>query len=741
MTTYNTGNPVPSADARDRFDNSQTFDETVNSAELTTVARTGKTIRTLAGLENDFNVFLSGTAFELPPLAYVDGSPLQVDRATQLVERSGLLYSVKLPQSFPYTLTGTWAADEPLLTVRTDQALRQDLVDPTGWSLVGADSYGTVEEAFEYLEGRSLVLKARADGTDQTAEIEAFFARALSEGKSWEVPPGDYVINPSAPIAIRTSGRCNGRFLVPKANQAFYFDFSRDSAGVVISTTGWTAMQRGVTNANALNAVGKNLFIDSNEILMERIGSGGAPYYKREFIRCPLPGGVFSTAIVRNYNFNTNCIVTAFDPSSPIIVDGLSVLLTGPSGGVENNRGSVVIGRDSVVMNSLSVINADPASPRPIAIEVRQCADVTLNQPRVKGFNYPGLGYGVLNSVTIGLTVNQPLLEDCRHAITGAYTVDVTLNGGSYSRVIDDHWTDRYTANDVKVYAAPGSSAFEFAGDDVTINNPQQFGGRSLVGIRVDTPSLGGKVIIKNPTVKTRGEAGNYHLFGFSSPGGPGPIGFTYTNKPRLPDIVDIENASIDSSTTVVYGAYLGSLLADHTTWGSVCLRGDWKFTGSTVIGIFAEKNATYQKDRTPLLINEARMDCGASGTAIYATALDAVTTNAFDVRVENVLRGALRYSGYSVNTLRAQNATIGSVTNDNAAATPVGTSIFSNCWMNGGAVTATMKNLAFMGCQFTNNYTAFPLAANVTMVGNVKSTTVTGLPADIRANVVAPFS
>lgn len=48
MTTYNSGNPVPSPDPRDRYDNSQTLDEFANSDADTTVTRTGKGIYTLA---------------------------------------------------------------------------------------------------------------------------------------------------------------------------------------------------------------------------------------------------------------------------------------------------------------------------------------------------------------------------------------------------------------------------------------------------------------------------------------------------------------------------------------------------------------------------------------------------------------------------------------------------------------------------------------------------------------------
>lgn len=137
MTTYNTGNPVPSADARDRYDNSQVFDEFVTGSDNSTPDRLGAIRKTWKGMENAFDAFLAGTAFELPPLVYVDGTPLQVDRATQLIQRSGLLYSVKLPATLPVTLSGTWATDEPLLTVRNDQSLRQDLADDTGGSLVG----------------------------------------------------------------------------------------------------------------------------------------------------------------------------------------------------------------------------------------------------------------------------------------------------------------------------------------------------------------------------------------------------------------------------------------------------------------------------------------------------------------------------------------------------------------------------------------------------------------------------
>lgn len=79
--------------------------------------------------EIQFNKQLDASGFENPALAYVEGAQLQVDRVTQLVVRSGILYSVRRPASFPYILTGTWATDSTHLVVRADQSLRQDLAD------------------------------------------------------------------------------------------------------------------------------------------------------------------------------------------------------------------------------------------------------------------------------------------------------------------------------------------------------------------------------------------------------------------------------------------------------------------------------------------------------------------------------------------------------------------------------------------------------------------------------------
>lgn len=155
MTTYETGNPVPSTDVRDLLDNAHNFDNFSNGQLDAYADRFGVNRKSLAGMRNDFAAFLASSGFELPALEYVDSSPLLVDRPTQLIFRTGFpdtLYGVKSTETFPITLTGTWATDETKLVVRSDGDLRQDLSDASGASLVGF-GVGTVADELSALGG------------------------------------------------------------------------------------------------------------------------------------------------------------------------------------------------------------------------------------------------------------------------------------------------------------------------------------------------------------------------------------------------------------------------------------------------------------------------------------------------------------------------------------------------------------------------------------------------------------
>lgn len=134
MTTYNTMNPVPSADARDRYDNGQVFDELMNGPAPSTPDRLGVLRQSWAGMELAFSELLANSGFELPAIPYAGG--VVIDRSSQLISYLGELYSVKANQDFPYTLDGTFETDEPNLVLRSDQALRTELAAAGGVNLV-----------------------------------------------------------------------------------------------------------------------------------------------------------------------------------------------------------------------------------------------------------------------------------------------------------------------------------------------------------------------------------------------------------------------------------------------------------------------------------------------------------------------------------------------------------------------------------------------------------------------------
>lgn len=151
--------PLGSKDPRVLYTNAVNMDIAMNSLDQVSWLDRGPLRAPLArktwyGIEQQVNDFLIGTAFEPVPLIYVDGSELVVPSPSKLIQRDGNLYSVRLPASFPVTLSGNWAADEPLLTVRSDQALRQQLAQPLGSEMIGRGA-GTVETALVALENRT----------------------------------------------------------------------------------------------------------------------------------------------------------------------------------------------------------------------------------------------------------------------------------------------------------------------------------------------------------------------------------------------------------------------------------------------------------------------------------------------------------------------------------------------------------------------------------------------------------
>lgn len=140
--TYDTSNePLGSKAPKVLYNNASNFDEAMNSSSPSFLDRFGLTRQTWAGAEYEWQQMLVNSGYEPVHLVYTDGSPLVVSRPTQLFDRAGISYRIKLPQNFPFTLTGTWATDLSKVVEVNDTSLRQDLTnssDPSkGAGLIG----------------------------------------------------------------------------------------------------------------------------------------------------------------------------------------------------------------------------------------------------------------------------------------------------------------------------------------------------------------------------------------------------------------------------------------------------------------------------------------------------------------------------------------------------------------------------------------------------------------------------
>ena len=149
MTTYNTGNPVPSADARDRFDNSQTFDELINGPLTFYQNRVGNNVLSIKGMGNLFNASQAERAAAFQQFIESSGwsslgpyaAGVTITSHSQTVDFEGQPYQLKpsIPVSLdaPYVATGDWATESVNFKLVGDNSLRQDLGGPEGASMLG----------------------------------------------------------------------------------------------------------------------------------------------------------------------------------------------------------------------------------------------------------------------------------------------------------------------------------------------------------------------------------------------------------------------------------------------------------------------------------------------------------------------------------------------------------------------------------------------------------------------------
>lgn len=211
---YNTGNPVEpngSSDPRDLFDNAGNLDLAVNGQAVSWTDRTGKSRKSFAGMEADFQTALANTGYiYVGPYA----AGLSLTLPNEVFDRAGEFWRAKPGVTLPLTLTGTWATDQNNVVSVGDAALRSELAAITGTTKVGYQQAGrTVDTRLR--ESPSVTDKGASTAImDNKTAVESAISEAGNPGTVL-VPEGQFKLSamPSNPTGVEFEGP--GALMVP----------------------------------------------------------------------------------------------------------------------------------------------------------------------------------------------------------------------------------------------------------------------------------------------------------------------------------------------------------------------------------------------------------------------------------------------------------------------------------------------------------------------------------------------
>ncbi|MFN1218153.1 hypothetical protein ACKW6Q_14370 [Chryseobacterium kwangjuense] len=593
----------------------------------------------------------------------------------------------------------------------------------------------------------------KGNGTyDDTPFILSYFNYANQNNLFWVIPGGFKVVVKS-PFDIKNSGRCDGKFILTKETSDVTITVARKNEGEVLDISSWnkSKMTRGSLDVGFINLGLANLHFYSDEVLVDRDSTPSETFYnKREFIRTI--EGKFTTPLVCSYKQGENDIplkVTKFVLEDAIYIEGLSI----ETAGTQNKASYVLITRDNVTLNNVRIINTIN-NEGVLALELHTCADVIVNNPFIKGFRKSDSGYGIANFESIGVVINDGNVIDCRHGYTGRNSVDVTINRGVWEEGIDDHWTDRFTANETIVKTGRGLAAFQFAGNDITLNSPIVNGSaRIFFGIRLDTPSLGGVVHINNPVFTANDVSEdpadrNIYLFSYTTPNGntlASDLLLEYKVGATLPESLNIINPIINTDADKVFGFYLGVLNREYINLKNLKITDTTLNAKPTTIfgAVQIVKDSVKQLEHGTTIEISGRLTTNAiNTTSVYLNSVDHLD---YDNRAKIYLTDCFGYrrivfSGASLETLIMDGGSVNDFNTDYTYASYSNCNIqFKNVEWKGGTIDPITHAL-FQNCVFTGNY-VFSFSDSVSWANNVKYSTVTGLPLNIVNNMKPPFA
>jgi hypothetical protein len=253
-------------------------------------------------------------------------------------------------------------------------------------------------------------------------------------------------------------------------------------------------------------------------------------------------------------------MTVAYSPSqSPLTINGLQIDVSTADELHEphlvSDGGTVSISRSNVTLNNLRVSCIDRHCLISSLVGIRGCCNITMNQARVSGATYNGLGYNLLHSNCANITYRNCVSINCRDALAGRHGKNILVDGGHFNRV-DDHYGRNITVRNAEIRATstmiPGymtpevdlenwgfipSVAFVFGGCNFRMESCRIIGCATVFSGRGDTADLYGNITLRDLVIESDEDVTLFnHTFSED---------FDFAHQVRVPDRVLIENVTL----------------------------------------------------------------------------------------------------------------------------------------------------------------------------------------------------
>lgn len=473
---------------------------------------------------------------------------------------------------------------------------------------------------------------AVGDGvSDDTAAISAAAVAARDAGIPLYVPSGTFRL--TARVDVYGSMTCDGRFVVA-ANSAGSIRLARDSSPTILPSSGLTGLTAGSTQIGGLGGQRGTLVLRSTELLINRDSAANPYYTKTDVVAVIDSNGTVFPPLESTYD--PAQLTATFHPVDlPTVASKVTITVDGAVEGTADNVLSVY--RSKVTLDEPVIVNSTTLNATS-AIRLQDTAYTTVIRPTITGFYRDGAGYGIAAYNSVVINIDHASISRCRHALSGRHTKQIVVTGGDYEGGIDNHWSLGLVLDGVTSIARSGGTHVAIAGRDLIIRNSKFFGGRNVVGIRLDTPELGGELTVKDSGWWPEAAAQPW-MIGYSS---LSRTLFDFGRTLASPDITTLQRITITCGTAwdmrlINIG---GNLYFNRKYWRRIVIDDITVINPAALWAYVDSKTNAYHPGETAasdvLIRNVKFPNVAASFAAYIGDTEDTASGGKFSLRVEN---------------------------------------------------------------------------------------------------------